>query len=100
HTRFSRDWSSDVCSSDLTCVAVARSFIVDVFRAGHEPPPAIFETRAIRHAHQILFVVTDFGDAVLQSRAQAFEVAVDDEVGDPSSEERRVGEEGGDARWM
>src|SRR5690606_39532216 len=22
HTRFSRDWSSDVCSSDLTCISV------------------------------------------------------------------------------
>src|SRR5690606_39662813 len=26
HTRFSRDWSSDVCSSDLTCVGILVGF--------------------------------------------------------------------------
>src|SRR5690606_40723680 len=38
HTRFSRDWSSDVCSSDLGAVGAASA-------AGHElsavPPPVV-----------------------------------------------------------
>src|SRR6266700_6751662 len=32
HTRFSRDWSSDVCSSDL----VGRSIAVELLENGHE----------------------------------------------------------------
>src|SRR5690606_40867199 len=36
HTRFSRDWSSDVCSSDLTIV------ISEVFGV-NKPDPRIFE---------------------------------------------------------
>src|SRR5690606_39550931 len=29
HTRFSRDWSSDVCSSDLTDVLLTNYFVID-----------------------------------------------------------------------
>src|SRR5690606_19067658 len=35
HTRFSRDWSSDVCSSDL-CLSNKRLFVVDAFCGANE----------------------------------------------------------------
>src|SRR5690606_38830084 len=40
HTRFSRDWSSDVCSSDLPLAY--RCFVV----SAHRPAPAFFATNA------------------------------------------------------
>src|SRR5690606_40642800 len=36
HTRFSRDWSSDVCSSDLG--VIERSHVMDVFPASFASP--------------------------------------------------------------
>src|SRR5690606_41083501 len=38
HTRFSRDWSSDVCSSDLTAAALAM-FWTMAFSGSGEPQP-------------------------------------------------------------
>src|SRR5690606_40998194 len=39
HTRFSRDWSSDVCSSDLISRAITPEGVVDIFAAaGLEKP--------------------------------------------------------------
>src|SRR5690606_39359493 len=34
HTRFSRDWSSDVCSSDLTKTTLARVFADNGYKTG------------------------------------------------------------------
>src|SRR5690606_40046632 len=43
HTRFSRDWSSDVCSSDLFDIGVPSLSILA------EPPVAVVEKNAARH---------------------------------------------------
>src|SRR5690606_40632889 len=34
HTRFSRDWSSDVCSSDLVGEEIAADVVADLFAVG------------------------------------------------------------------
>src|SRR5690606_40982313 len=44
HTRFSRDWSSDVCSSDLNLVTAQNGYFDDnmhmaLMRFGHDPSP-------------------------------------------------------------
>src|SRR5690606_39934468 len=40
HTRFSRDWSSDVCSSDLAGVTLER-YMVSSFLCGPSAPAAL-----------------------------------------------------------
>src|SRR5690606_39799982 len=91
HTRFSRDWSSDVCSSDLN-VGIA---------LGERATPAA------RRAADV--VVTDerietLVDAVLEGRAlwrsvrDAVALLVGGNLGEIRSEERRGGE-AGRRRW-
>src|SRR5690606_40769206 len=55
HTRFSRDWSSDVCSSDLVvgadaghAVAVAQA----VFHQGLDEPDGVAKVPRVMHAQQ------------------------------------------------
>src|SRR5690606_40007683 len=59
HTRFSRDWSSDVCSSDLRHLAVLRDRLPE--RDGPEPevsalpetpPPAATDRAGLRMAEE------------------------------------------------
>src|SRR5688572_31787851 len=76
HTRFDCDWSSDVCSSDLTAVPPAE-VVDEIVAAGGT-------------------AVVDNGD-VVQHGAAVVEHAVD-EFGGVRSEERRVGKEGR-SRW-
>src|SRR5690606_40864457 len=77
HTRFSRDWSSDVCSSDL--------------KAGNLLPEALLEDPEIRMARDlVVWAPSPSRDAIL--------ARIDEFVGKQSaleerSEERRVGEE-------
>src|SRR3712207_8354814 len=79
HTRYWRDWSSDVCSSDLAV------------HAALEPRPGRLELlgiRAVARAHGVL---------ALRGEAQPAHVAVaEHELGEllrVRSEERRVGKE-------
>src|SRR5690606_39693428 len=60
HTRFSRDWSSDVCSSDLTHRWSSSAFFFSVSRSGTRtvPPPMLRIQKRPRHSaggssHQI-----------------------------------------------
>src|SRR2546422_7315117 len=77
HTRCSRDWSSDVCSSDLTPhLAAARRL-----RAIELPQDAAFDLPALRRAHELPAVRRHAMDA------KALGAAV------VRSEERRVGKE-------
>src|SRR5690606_40396570 len=86
HTRFSRDWSSDVCSSDLELNSdwTASQELADVlmrkyrlpFREGHH-----FASEVVSHARAQGIKPLDFPYAEAQ-RIYA------------RSEERRVGEEG------
>src|SRR5690606_41058057 len=55
HTRFSRDWSSDVCSSDLSSAALTIDGIVDSAAlraptAAKEPPDAAIRTNRVQAA--------------------------------------------------
>src|SRR3712207_7555330 len=76
HTRYWRDWSSDVCSSDLAAVL-------------NDYPPAVYVTTAeqTRSAYQLVSDVQyepgQYGIAVAQDRPELRD----------RSEERRVGKE-------
>src|SRR5690606_40137106 len=71
HTRFSRDWSSDVCSSDLV----------------EQGPFAAVQTFATDRAHTLLL---DLFQHVVHQRLDLTAGAT---AGDHRSEERRVGQE-------
>src|SRR5690606_40889231 len=86
HTRFSRDWSSDVCSSDLAFEFDPRTRVVFGFRTLSrlgELASGLGGTRVL--------LVTDRGlqEAGHEGRAVAFL----QEAGIDRSEERRVGRE-------
>src|SRR5690606_41372086 len=49
HTIFSRDWSSDVCSSDLACCTLSRT-MRDVNSESITPAPLASQVAAIRSA--------------------------------------------------
>src|SRR5690606_40413975 len=94
HTRFSRDWSSDVCSSDLLATRTAEdsgdrppaslTFVVDISGSMAEPG-------RLDLAKSSLATMTD---RLRDDDAVAL-VTFSDEA---RSEERRVGEEGR-CRW-
>src|SRR5690606_40551577 len=85
HTRFSRDWSSDVCSSDLKTV---------------DPPPEIAarirrEQAAVAAAREADDPRTDFTETFMRP----LQGRVSGRFGNQRrSEERRVGKEGR-SRW-
>src|SRR5690606_39714403 len=79
HTRFSRDWSSDVCSSDLGIAKFVRR--IKAHGDLHNPACGVTEA-ADDQQRRIRFVVTQESGDVRRKR----------------SEERRVGKESR-ARW-
>src|SRR5690606_40477051 len=92
HTRFSRDWSSDVCSSDL----LAQLGRDEVLIAGFFPGG-----RAKKQAdHLNQFLVTQTGEFDFHSDAALLPLLGVGFAGQPQlrSEERRVGKEGR-SRW-
>src|SRR5690606_40345572 len=98
HTSFSRDWSSDVCSSDLAggevrIVEVAQHLVFigsAVFVIGaHQPAQA-----GCAVVRQPQFLVEGFDEAIV-----LVEIEGDERIAVLiRSEERRVGKEGG-SRW-
>src|SRR5690606_40425993 len=92
HTRFSRDWSSDVCSSDLAAIGVQGDGIrlgeirVHLDLIGHRSHPAVglyaveMLGKEVRHA--------DLADRAALLRLDQLR-----------SEERRVGKGGGAWSW-
>src|SRR5690606_40921753 len=96
HTRFSRDWSSDVCSSDLTTLHGAPDIVLVLAVGGTE---GLHDDLPQRGAAEIVVAVTavdgdpaaagldpDAGDGILAPTGRI----------SARSEERRVGKEG---RW-
>src|SRR5690606_41001680 len=81
HTRFSRDWSSDVCSSDLMLGSLVT---FGKIRWVHEPGlyHVIVHFRSERAMRRLLCGAVELVEALL--RPEPF---------DPRSEERRVGKE-------
>src|SRR5690606_40590297 len=89
HTRFSRDWSSDVCSSDLVSLK-GQKLSIKVRRMKYEIPRESFKQRL---ENRLNFVFVD-----LQAGSSAnFENVEKMNYGPSRSEERRVGKEGGTA---
>src|SRR2546429_6723104 len=80
HTRCSRDWSSDVCSSDLLQVHLLPLL---QHRALLVAEPLLLDARPVGHGGEEAVVL------VRQARAQLFDVRVTR----VRSEERRVGKE-------
>src|SRR5690606_40294017 len=94
HTRFSRDWSSDVCSSDLAGVALLRLDVGDA--AQQRQVRAQVAVRAPFQALQALLAV------VAQSGEPPTLVGADEGWSldlEGRSEERRVGKECR-SRWV
>src|SRR5690606_41066821 len=95
HTRFSRDWSSDVCSSDLARVLPAdhRIEIIAAIIVTHPlPVRALDDERCIFVSHDA-DIERRLPSAIAQREAWPF----GDEAA-ARSEERRVGKECG-CRW-
>src|SRR5690606_40521948 len=94
HTRFSRDWSSDVCSSDLLYFE-SIGFIISFVILGK-----FLEERVKRRARQELRDIFSLGaKEVLAKRGDQFvPVPLEELVLGDRSEERRVGKECG-SRW-
>src|SRR5690606_40250275 len=82
HTRFSRDWSSDVCSSDLALVGTLRMGAADSFALTHLS--ALLARIASKHPAAHVELDVDFS-ANLDRKLRAAEL--------DRSEERRVGKE-------
>src|SRR5438445_7556540 len=81
HTRYWRDWSSDVCSSDLRAVAAA---------LGHRAPALVADDARAALALAERARAAGLGTVVVLTRDPA------DLVRELRSEERRVGKE---CRW-
>src|SRR5690606_40079198 len=66
HTRFSRDWSSDVCSSDLTAEELASDALLDLAAslAAHDAQSRPVALRALRQR-----LATDTNRALLRTFA-------------------------------
>src|SRR5690606_39444595 len=86
HTRFSRDWSSDVCSSDLVDGELVKRLIYIWSQYLQFHPFAFFHEK--RHLFDVIHVIGKNSCHVF-SRIMSFEIS-----GLVRSEERRVGKEG------
>src|SRR5690606_39333973 len=86
HTRFSRDWSSDVCSSDLPIAPPALP--------GGGDFPVEFVIASTAEPEEILKFAEQLQMKAMQSGMFAFPPNIDTKVDLPErSEERRVGKE-------
>src|SRR5207302_6489265 len=88
HTRFSRDWSSDVCSSDLFTIGFAALLFRD--------RPGAWQTVGIGVATAGLLMIC--GTVGYDFSVGAFAILMISPLSFARSEERRVGKEGR-ARW-
>src|SRR5690606_40374702 len=96
HTRFSRDWSSDVCSSDL-------SLLLLNFPWAHGASSTPTLEQLVAHAQQQKLAQTSQWHALLHYRPRVIGFGSVSQADDPTfflarSEERRVGN-AGRSRW-
>src|SRR5690606_40556514 len=87
HTRFSRDWSSDVCSSDLLAASTARHFVEYTFGTQVSP----WSTPATQSSTKRSSVAVAASSSRNISATWCWTIGL-------RSEERRVGKEGR-GRW-
>src|SRR5690606_40581472 len=87
HTRFSRDWSSDVCSSDLRGVIIwgnhSATQFPDLAHATVNGRPALEQVPEAWYRDEFIPTVQQRGAAIIKARGAS-----------SRSEERRVGKEG------
>src|SRR5690606_40066547 len=100
HTRFSRDWSSDVCSSDLCAIDDEE---VEHGRASCKLPAPerqgpVVSQRAELWWDAVLLTLNDLFAQLDRRRVRA--IAIDGTSGTLRSEERRVGQGGRASEWM
>src|SRR5690606_40153123 len=92
HTRFSRDWSSDVCSSDLTAIPTIATHLEqpdDPYRTD-----ALLVLAQLHHSPAIPQLVRLLHDLTYgQDAREALDQFAPGDVLPPRSEERRVGKE-------
>src|SRR5206468_5555174 len=86
HTRSDRDWSSDVCSSDLPDLNLSESI---------QRIPGVALARDAGEGRNI--TVRGLGPQFTRVRINGMEALTT--TGSSRSEERRVGKEGGSRRW-
>src|SRR5207253_5437992 len=96
HTRWPRDWSSDVCSSDLPLDELRRHYSFDVSCQGTVPPALVAFLDSKDYEDAVRKAVSLGGDSdtlacITGGIAQAFYGS--------RSEERRVGNGGKRRRW-
>src|SRR5207302_4871874 len=87
HTRFSRDWSSDVCSSDLASAAAALIVIAILIWLVSKGGKEVVQSPAVGTAQ-----VAAAQAALRQAPSDSADLVVTLKKGD-RSEERRVGKE-------
>src|SRR5882757_11105416 len=76
HTRYWRDWSSDVCSSDLTALDIANASLLDEATAAAE---AMTMCHALKDGRNVFFVSEDCHPQnidVVKTRAKALGIEV------------------------
>src|SRR5690606_40257216 len=93
HTRFSRDWSSDVCSSDLLDAYVT-DFLTRAQEEGYSVPDTAFR-QAVDNLQNVLSYSSDLENGGADTAYALYVLARNKRaaIGDLRSEERRVGKE-------
>src|SRR5207247_3764277 len=91
HTRSTRDWSSDVCSSDLRTLVTRRRRFVCQSQAFDGPYRGVVVEDSLKGIQILVGGPTKGFDIVL---AKGLDVGLES-FNCPRSEERRVGEDGG-----
>src|SRR5690606_40807566 len=92
HTRFSRDWSSDVCSSDLGIIQ-QDDVVICISKSGNTPEIKVL-IPLIKAFHNTLIAITGNKDSALGRQADfVLNAHVENEACPNRSEERRVGKE-------
>src|SRR5690606_40983275 len=93
HTSFSRDWSSDVCSSDLLALAATRE--IEVLGEVELFARALADLSTQGYMPRVLAVTGTNGKTTVTAMARQLVEA----SGLTRSEERRVGKEGAHRGW-
>src|SRR5207302_7027588 len=88
HTRFSRDWSSDVCSSDLTVVSLADGRVR--FETPTEPEPDLRQLYVIRSRDHYVVIANQPPDPTGWQQVTPQTIPIHGRVYG-RTEERRVG---------
>src|SRR5690606_40955119 len=92
HTRFSRDWSSDVCSSDL-------GVEVDIFQMFHSSQTVEGGDNFIHYRNPELDRLIDAARAEVSEEARMALWQAAERILATRSEERREGKEADQRRW-